>query len=169
MDVRVRVVERGGVSLKSHLVKTDLGAGTPCRQEDCVLCLTNPQEGGGLNHHRSSAVYSGTCLICQQIQGEEFSAAYIGETGASGYIRTSDHKASIERKDMNTAFAKPLAYHHQDRQGDFRAFAFSVLKTFKSSLYRQVTEAVKIHGSKASIVMNSKLEWHKPLTRPCKI
>ena len=51
---------------------------------------------------------------------------------------------------MNNAFAKRLADHHQDREGDFRAFAFRVLKTFKSSLYRQVTEAVKIHGSKAS-------------------
>ena len=48
----------GGVSLKSHLVKTDLSARTPCQQEDCILTA------------------------------EWFSVVYVGETGASGYIGT---------------------------------------------------------------------------------
>ena len=53
----------GGVSLKSHLVRTDLSARTPCQQEDCVL------------------------------RAEGFSVAYVGETGASGYIGTLEDRA----------------------------------------------------------------------------
>ena len=38
----------------------------------------------------------------------------------------------------------------------------AVLKTYRKSLYRQVAEAVKIYGSQATIVLNSKAEWHQP-------
>ena len=38
-------------------------------------------------------------------------------------------------------------------------FKFRVARTFKSSLMRQIWEAVKIHGSKVTIVLNSKAEW----------
>ena len=48
------------------------------------------------------------------------------------------------------------------RQGYIAAFKFAVLKTFRKSLYRQVAEAVKIYGSQATIVLNSKAEWHQP-------
>ena len=42
------------------------------------------------------------------------------------------------------------------------AFMFKVARTFKSPLMRQIWEAVKIHGSKATIVLNSKSEWMQP-------
>ena len=37
-----------------------------------------------------------------------------------------------------------------------------MLKTFRKSLYRQVALAVRIYGSQATIVLNSKVEWHQP-------
>ena len=47
------------------------------------------------------------------------------------------------------------------------AFKFRVARTFKSSLMRQIWEAVKIHGSEATIVLNSKAEWTQPaIDRP---
>jgi len=158
------VVERGGTSLKSHLMRTDLSAGSPCPQGDCILCLTNPGEGGGLHHHRAGALYSGECLLCPQEHGDGFTAIYLGESGSSGYVRTGEHGACVQRRDLGNAFAKHLADHHQEREGDVRAFSFRVLKTFKSSLYRQVWEAVKIHGNTATIILNSRSEWHQPLT-----
>ena len=164
INLKVRVVERGGVSLKAHLVRTDLSAGTPCPQGDCMLCLTNPGEGGGLRHHRSGALYAGSCLVCPQEGGEGFTAVYTGETAASGYVRTGEHGKSIEKKEQTNAFAKHLAEHHPAREGDVRCFSFKVLKTFRKALYRQVAEAVKIHGCKATIVMNSRSEWHQPIT-----
>ena len=68
----------------------------------------------------------------------------------------------IERRDPNNAFSKHLQEHHPAREGDKMAFQFKVARTFRSSLMRQIWEAVKIHGSKATIVLNSKAEWMQP-------
>ena len=165
LNCRVRVVERGGVTVRQQLMKTDMSGSAPCKMNDCLLCLTNPGEGGGSAHQRSGALNSGTCIICKEEHGENFEAVYFGESGDSGYVRTSGpsgHGDSIEKKDDNNAFAKHLQIHHPDRVGDKRAFRFSVLRTFKSSLMRQIWEAVLIYQSKASTKLNSRSEWHQP-------
>ena len=54
LGVSVRVVEKGGLSLKRQLVSTDLAAGEPCKPPNCGLCLSNPDKGGGLLHQRSA-------------------------------------------------------------------------------------------------------------------
>ena len=64
LDIKVKVVERGGPTMKQHLVRTDMGRSIPCPGDNCPICLTNPGEGGGAKHHRSGALYSGSCLIC---------------------------------------------------------------------------------------------------------
>ena len=162
LGLNVKVVERAGISMKQQLVKTDLGIGDPCPQGDCVICLTNPGEGGSLHHHRSGCLYEGACMICPEERGEDFTAVYFGESGDSGYVRAGMHRTSIMRKDIGNAFAKHLAEEHPERQGDIAAFKFTILKTYRKSLYRQVAEAVKIYGSQATIVLNSKAEWHQP-------
>ena len=78
--------------------------------------------------------------------------------------RHQNFESELLKKTHAFAFAKHLADHHQEREGDVRALSFKVLKTFKSSLYRQVWEAVKIHGNTATIILNSRSEWHQPLT-----
>ena len=78
-------------------------------------------------------------------------------------MRAGEHRTSIVRKDIGNAFAKHLAEEeHPERQGDVAAFKFTVLKTYRKSLYRQVAKPVKIYGSQATIVLNSKAEWHQP-------
>ena len=102
-------------------------------------------------------------MICPEERGEDFTAVYFGESGDSGYVRAGMHRTSIVRKDIGNAFAKHLAEEHPERQGDIAAFKFTILKTYRrKSLYRQVAEAVKIYGSQATIVLNSKAEWHQP-------
>ena len=162
LGVTVKVVERAGLSLKQQLVKTDLSLGGPCPQGDCTICETNPGEGGSLQHHRSGALYEGACLICPDERGENFTAVYFGESGDSGYVRTGEHRTCVVRKDLGNAFAKHLADEHPEREGDVKAFCFKVMKTFQKSLYRQISEAVKIYGCKATVVLNSRAEWEQP-------
>ena len=187
LGFKVKVVERGGVTMKQHLVKTDMGRSVPCPMEDCLLCLTNPGEGGGARHHRAGALYSGTCCLCreehgeqgegerggggggggegeQREQGKQFESVYFGESGDSGYVRILRHGLEIEKKESTNAFAKHLEIYHPDQVGNKTAFEFRVIKTFKSPLMRQIYEAVKIHSSTADIVLNSKSEWHQPAT-----
>ena len=159
LGVKVRVVEKSGVSLKQQLVRTDLSAGAPCPQLDCVLCLTNPGEHGGLKHHRSGALYTGTCNICSN---NDFTAVYTGESGYSGYVRTGEHRDAIVARDQGNAFAKHLREHHQAREGDIYAFTFKVLRSFQRALIRLIWEAVRIHGTDATFILNSRAEWHQP-------
>ena len=77
-------------------------------------------------------------------------------------MRTKSHLDSNERRDINNAFAKHLQEHHPDRVGDKSAFQFRVAKTFRRPLERQIWEAVRIHGCKANICLNSKAEWMHP-------
>ena len=97
-------------------------------------------------------------------QSEGFTAAYTGESGFSAYTRLLDHSKSIRRKEEENAFAKHLAEHHPDRVGEDGHFEFKLEKTFTKAMPRQITEAVKIHNSTASIVLNSRSEWEQPVT-----
>ena len=47
LNIKVKVVKRGGPTMKQHLVRTDMGRSIPCPDGDCPICLTNPGEGGG--------------------------------------------------------------------------------------------------------------------------
>jgi hypothetical protein len=164
LGVQVRVVETAGVSLRQQLVRTDLGSGAPCPQGDCMLCITNPAQGGGLRHHRASSLYTGTCKLCQEERGEDFTAVYTGESGFSAYTRTLEHREGIMKKKEDNGFAKHLAEYHPAREGDTEAFQFAVERTFRKPMERQVSEAVAIHTCGADLVLNSKSEWEQPAT-----
>ena len=101
--------------------------------------------------------------MCPQERGQAFSAVYTGESGDSGYVRTGQHKSCVERRDQGNAFSKHLTEFHPDREGDINTFKFEVTKIFKQPMVRQIWEAVAIHNSEASLVLNSKAEWEQPV------
>ena len=50
--------------------------------------------------------------------------------------------------------------------GEIAEFEMKIVGQFRSCLERQTNEAVRITGSKAEMVLNSKSEWHQtPLVR----
>ena len=160
LGMDIRVVETGGLSLKRQLVRTDLVAGQPCRQEDCPPCLSGQK--GGLLHQRSGALYRGSCLLCPELG--RGSAVYTGETGYSGYTRLCQHAEEIRRRDQSNAFSKHLREEHPDHEGDPGVFNFEVVRTFQKPVERQVAESVEIHCCQANQVLNSKSEWEQPAT-----
>ena len=64
---------------------------------------------------------------------------------------------------MTHAFAKHVAECHPGKDGHFNVSKFRVVRTFRYFLFRQIWEAVKIHGSKATILLNSKDKWKQPV------
>ena len=76
LDLTVKIIETGGQSLRSQLVRTDLSG---CLMSDCDLCESG---AGGGSHTRRGCVYSGTCKECEE---EGTTAKYFGESGRSGY------------------------------------------------------------------------------------
>ena len=63
LGLKVKVVEGGGVPLKRQITTSDLGAGQPCPQGNCLFCITGDGKGG-LSHHRSGGLYAGECKLC---------------------------------------------------------------------------------------------------------
>ena len=54
LQMKGKVVERGGVPLSRQLVQTDLAAGNPCSAPKCLPCTNGKKPGrGGLKHHRA--------------------------------------------------------------------------------------------------------------------
>ena len=155
MDLRMR--ESGGVSLGRRLVRADLRMGEPCGRPGCVLDKTSGGQGGP--HNKMSSLYHGVCNICGTCQIE---AEYWGETSRTGYYRTLQHEDAVVKKDLGNAFAKHLAFHHPDQQGDITNFTIQVVSSFRKPLPREKTEAVKIQSSKAAIILNSKAEHKQP-------
>ena len=172
LGLKVLVQEGAGLVLRRSVVTSDLSAGQPCPQGDCPLCLTGDGKGG-LRHHRSGAVYRGDCLVCGVTVNNDGPgpgpspggpvAQYWGESGDSGYCRTHQHVAAVQRRDKENAFAKHLSIYHQEREGDATAFKFTLEEVHSKPLPRLCSESVRIHNNNCDIPMNSKAEWHQPV------
>ena len=83
---------------------------------------------------------------------------YWGETGRSAYHRFKKHQEEVVKRDDGNAFAKHLASHHPEAQGDIT----KVMSSYKKPLPRKKTEALKIQTSEADFLLNSKNEFKQP-------
>ena len=128
----MRARETGGLSLGKQLIKADLKAGEKCGRPGCLLDKLSGGKGGP--HNRPSVLYHGVCRLCEE---HEVTAEYWGETSRSGYARMRQHEVDVKKKDLGNAFAKHLAIHHPDRQGDITVFNIEVVSSFKKPLPRE--------------------------------
>ena len=151
--MEVKIIETGGQSLRSQLVRTDLSG---CPTEDCDLCESG---AGGGSHTRRGCVYSGTCKECEE---EGITAKYFGESGRSGYHRMKEHTRDIKTNNPKNAFSKHLQLKHPDKVRETSTFSFKVERTCRSCLDRQVQEGVRITLDESDELLNSKSEYHQP-------
>ena len=82
LNLSIKTVETGGISLKRKLTGKDLSAGEPCGQPNCMFCLS--EERGWGSHSRANCTYKRSCKYCAQMGLE---ASYYGE---------SDHMERVE-------------------------------------------------------------------------
>ena len=115
--------------------------------------------GAGGPHNVASSLYKGSCNLCEA-KGE--TGEYWGESGFSGFHRCNQHEVDVINRKETNAFAKHLAIHHPNDQGNIGNFNIQVESLFKKPLTRQKTEAVKIQSSNATHIMNSKAEHRQP-------
>ena len=153
----VRMVEQGGTTLSSLLVKADPWGGAPCgRGEECFPCTT-AGDGRVGQCSRESVTYRLICLDCES-QGVK--ATYVGETGRSAFLRGKEHTRGARLRDPKN----PMVRHSEDQHNMVEGippFKMEILRTFAKPLQRQVSEAVAIEGGAggADYMLNSKAEW----------
>ena len=147
---KVRLVESSGVAL-SRLFSIDLSDGL-CHRFDCAVCRFHNGKSGS-KCKKKSIVYESRCLACPKSN----QVVYVGESGRSLYERALEHLEDAENKKSSSHIFKHWAIAHADLDVQ-PEFKFSVLRTHRAPLDRQLHEAVRIstHGQ-----LNSKAEFRQ--------
>ena len=135
---RVRMVEAAGTPL-SRLFSLDMSDGR-CHRADCHVCITHNGKGSS-RCKRKSVVYLSLCQVCKLSNSDQ--GCYVGETGRSLYERSKEHVEDAINLKEGSHILKHWATAHPNLL-TLPAFSFHVVRTHKSSLDRQIHEAVKI-------------------------
>ena len=152
LGVHFKIVETGGISMRSILQRSNPLQTIDCDNDDCLPCKTGRGaggdcEGGGIN-------YEIECQLCP----DDSQSVYIGESSRNLYTRSKEH-LQVYRQGINTSFiAKHQDSHHSGQEPEYKA---KVVTRTRDCLSRQVREAVLIRRSDKNI-LNGKSEWHQP-------
>ena len=168
---KTKVIEGGGVSARSGLVRSNPFPRKTCERESCLLCF---QEAGKVAMcDRSNVGYSGECSRCPT------KFAYIGETSRTGYTRLKEHmsnyraaSASSEQRQPEGKKVKSWMWEHVrdchsgvvGENGGMEDFKVKVSGSFSKCLQRQVDEDIRMQEYEANggILLNSKYEYYTP-------
>ena len=85
-ELKIKVVERVGQTIKSMLQRSDPFQGNLCSREDCIIC----SRGLPINCRERGCVYQFSCLECPNRN------KYRGQTGRSTYERNVEHMKDWE-------------------------------------------------------------------------
>ena len=94
-------------------------------------------------------MYETSCNICKR---EGLEKVYVGESSRSGYKRGKEHVDDCMKKKDDSHMWKHMEIDHGGVEKP--DFSFKVVKTFRSSLVCQVSEAVRVESR--GEVLNSK-------------
>ena len=143
--VKLRVVERAGLTMKKALQRSDPYEKKKCERADCVVC-----KYGRPGQCRSRGC--GYQLMCKEDQKK-----YKGQTGRSIYERVGEEIRDWGNRDEKSPLWRHSQLFHQGR--DFDVEVKLTDKSFGMPSRRMITESVMIEQLDENETMNSKLEW----------
>ena len=103
---------------------------------------------------QESITYLISCVGCAEVG---VSTQYYGESGRTGYQHALQHLKAHWGKNKNSPLWKHSLGHHA---GVRQRYSFKVLKSFRSALARQISEAVLIQIAGPDMLLNSRGEWN---------
>ena len=146
--VQFKIIETGGLSMKSVLQKLNPLGTQGCDSTDCLPCKPGRGEGG--NCEGGGANYEMECQLCP----DDNKSKYIGESSRNLYTRSKEHLANY-RSGLQTSFI--IKHQNTMHQGEEAVFMAKVTTRTRDCLTRQVREAVLIRRSQVP-VLNGKTE-----------
>ena len=147
---RVREVERGGPTIGAILSNKVFWKSEKCQRQLCRPCVTKPG-----SCRKSNFVYRVRCLECAK-GGQK--SHYIGESHRTLVDRSRDHEKDIRSSITTNAMVR----HWKDVHNDSKSppnYSYEVVAQFRSSLQRQLMEALLIEREKCDTILNGKGEW----------
>ena len=143
-DIRIKVIEKTGNTMKRALHKTSITGKTECDDDECPVCMTSKKKG---MCRKEGVTYEIVCCKC----GDK----YIGESARCARTRTKEHLNDLKLKRESSVLWRHCREKHD---GELETFKCSVRDVFgQDATLRQITEAVDIRRESASI--NNKMEW----------
>ena len=94
--LRFRIVERGGVSVKRLIQRSNPTGQTGCESGDCPACREGRGQGGDCR--KSNVQYEFSCKLCPE--GDQH--VYIGETARNLYSRGKEHMANAQSRNRES-------------------------------------------------------------------
>ena len=152
-NLKVKVVEKSGMTVKSILQKSDPFTRPGCNtEEDCMVC-----KGGKGKCRREGVTYEIHCSECNSL--------YVGETSRTGRYRGRQHTIALEKRDPSSVLWRHTAeaHTHCDPTPEY---SMTITGCHKTALQRQISEAVKINNVPHELRLNTREEWgHTRLVR----
>ncbi|MCP4264419.1 MAG: hypothetical protein GY777_02390 [Candidatus Brocadiaceae bacterium] len=143
-DMKIKVIEKTGSTMKRTLHKTSITERTHCADNECMICLTSKKKG---LCRKEGVTYEIECKKCAD--------KYIGETGRCANARMKEHMRDYRLKRENSVLWRHCREEHESEKQEFKC---NVREIFGSdATLRQITEAVDIKRERARI--NNKQEW----------
>ena len=154
--VRPKIVERGGISLKSKIVKNSPKNTTTCDKKDCPVCLSG--NGASMNCHMVTPGGVGYTIKCRTCQEKGINSVYHGETSRTLYTRLTEHAKGLKEKHQENPLYKHVQTSHENESVKFD---YVPHKFFSDPLTRQIDEGIRINVDLVgpTNVMNSKSEF----------
>lgn len=144
-DVKVKVIEKAGLTVKHVLQKSNPYPKKRCERVDCAMC-----EFGRFGECRTRGC--GYKIMCKE-DGKE----YRGQTGRSVYERLREEMRALQKKDEKCQLWRHAEGLHQGQWFDMEVKVTD--KCFGKPSRRMIAEAVRIEELDADEAMNGKHEW----------
>ena len=147
----VRVIERSGSSIKSHLVKSNPFPRDTC---NCKVCSSRYLKMEKVDCKVREVVYRVKCMGVDS-ESKPCKSFYIGETSRSVGERFTDHLRKYETKLDKSVF---WLHCRDDHNGVLQRLEVSIVcKRSSDAMLRQVSEAVLIEKDDPDL--NKRCEW----------
>ena len=158
--LRFKILEKGGVTMKNMVQKSNPTATPGCNDRDCVGCTAGRGKGGMCR--KGNVCYEMECGLCEEsailTDKQADRTTYIGETSRNLFTRGKEHKQKYATENQDSFILQHQNEEHDCLPADFTA---KVTGTYRDCLSRQVAEGVAIRRCRNK-TLNSKSEWHQP-------
>ena len=147
--LKIRVVEKAGISLRRKLQRSNPFKPKTCSRSDCFICTT----GGDGPCDVAGVTYNIVCKECVLVI-----AKYIGHTSHTGYSRGTEHLEDLKKKRVSCR-----TYQHaiDKHDGNIPVFQMNVTGIYRDdTMLRQISEAVRIRNTNPENLLNNKSEWN---------
>ena len=144
-------MERAGPTIGNIIQNKNFWKNENCGRDHCKPCETKPG-----SCRLSHVTYRVKCLTCLEATGKR--VHYVGESHRSLLDRSREHESEVRSKSESNAMARHWIHEHPDLQ-EPPEYSFEVIKKHRTSLERQLNEALTIDQEDCDLLLNAKGEW----------